>query len=431
MEEDAERAATGWGGPRGEPAEWRSIGSRLDEADVTDARRDVQSVDHLERATRRRPPVLSEFRDNVSSHWDALGKLVLAYAGVRLYLLMLDLVAARRSFNGNLDGPILGWDSWHYLQIAAAGYPATAPRVDGQLTFSNGVFGPLFPLLIRLGHDTPLSLVGSAVMVSLVGGLAATLCVWRLAASITNEEVGLSSALIFVALPGMAVAWGVLYSECVGLAFAAASLLLMTRRRWVGAGVLGVLAALTSPICLALAAPALARALVELRRRRVSLSWATVALIPGGFLLFAGWLAIRYHDALFWWHLQQQGWGTHIDFGRSFVLLLSHWSKVGGQGPAWMEWIALVVVAGGIVALVLAKLPLEVNVYCAAILTVLFVTNDLGFKPRLLMWAFPMAIAAARVLPRTARRLLVGAFLLGMPVLFILYTTMGNSVAQP
>jgi hypothetical protein len=35
------------------------------------------------------------------------------------------------------------------------------------------------------------------------------------------------------------------------------------------------------------------------------------------------------------------------------------------------------------------------------------------------------------VLPRTARRLLVGAFLLGMPVLFILYTTMGNSVAQP
>jgi hypothetical protein len=96
-----------------------------------------------------------------------------------------------------------------------------------------------------------------------------------------------------------------------------------------------------------------------------------------------------------------------------------------------MEWIALIAVAGGVVALALARLPLEVNTYCAAVLAILFVTNDLGFKPRLLTWAFPMVIAAALVLPRVARRFLIGAFLLMMPVVFILYTTMGNSVAQP
>ena len=142
-------------------------------------------------------------------------------------------------------------------------------------------------------------------------------------------------------------------------------------------------------------------------------------------------MGIRYHDALFWWRLQRQGWGTYVDFGNSFVHLLSHWSKIGGQGPAWMEWIAVLAVAGGVVALILARLPLEVNVYCGAVLAVLFVTNDLGFKPRLLTWAFPMVIAAALVLPSVARRLLIGVFLLMMPVVFVLYTTMGNSVAQP
>ncbi len=357
--------------------------------------------------------------------------MVAAYAGIRLYLLWLDVVAAKRSFNGNLDGPILGWDAHHYLQLAASGYPVVAPRVDGQLTYSNGVFGPLFPWLIRLVHESSLPLVDAAVVVSVVGGLVATMCLWGLAASITDEATGLSSAMIFLAFPGMAVVWGMLYSECVGLALAIASLLLMLQRRWVAAGILGALAVLTSPLALALVVPALARALVELRRRQVSQAWLSVAIIPTGFLLFAGWLAIRYHDALFWWHLQRQGWGTYVDFGSSFVHLLSHWSKIGGQGPAWMEWIALVVVAGGVVALVLAKLPLELNAYCAAILTVLVVTNNLGFKPRLLTWAFPMAIAAAVVLPRIARRALITTFLLLMPVVFILYTTMGNSVAQP
>lgn len=398
---------------------------------MTDVARDDVAVLPRGRASRRRPPAFPTTRAFLDNHRTAIAKVLAAYAGVRLYLGALDVVAARRSFNGNLDRPILGWDAWHYLQLATSGYPAVAPRVDGQLTFSNGVFGPLFPALIRLVHTTSLSFVESAVVVSVIGGLVATLCVWRLAASVTDEAVGLSSAMVFVALPGMAVTWGVLYSECVGIAFASASLLFMIRRRWVAAGILGALAALTSPLALALVAPALARGLLDLCKRRLSPAWLAVALIPSGFLLFAAWLAVRYHDALFWWHLQRQGWGTYVDFGSSFVRLLSHWSKIGGQGPAWMEWIALVVVAAGVTALVVARLPLEINVYCAVVLTILFVTNDLGFKPRLLTWAFPMAIAAALVLHRTARRALIGVFLLMMPVVFILYTTMGNSVAQP
>jgi hypothetical protein len=385
----------------------------------------------IARASRRHPATAGSLRRFITLHRIAIAQLFAVYVGVRLYLFALDVVAARRSFNGNLDGPLLGWDAWHYLQLAASGYPSVAPLVGGRLTVSNGAFGPMFPLLIRVVHESSLPLVDAAVVVSFLGGLVATLCVWRLAAHVTDERVGLSSAMVFVALPGLAVVWGLLYSECVGIACAAASLLLMCKQRWVTAGLVGALAALTSPLALALAAPASVRALLELRRRRFSRAWFSVALIPSGFLLFAGWLGLRYDDALFWWHLQRQGWGTSVDFGSSFVHLLSHWTKIGGQGPAWLEWIAVLVVAGGVAALVLARLPLELNIYCAAILTVLFITNDLGFKPRLLTWAFPMAIAAALVLPTAARRSLIVLFLVTMPFLFILYTTMGNSIAQP
>jgi hypothetical protein len=385
----------------------------------------------IERASRRHPATAGSLRRFITLHRIAIAQLVAAYAGVRLYLLVLDVIAARRSFNGNLDGPLLGWDAWHYLQLAASGYPAVALRVGGRLTFGNGAFGPMFPLLIRAVHESSLPLVDAAVVVSVLGGLLATLCVWRLAATVAGERIGLSSAMVFVALPGMTVVWGVLYSECVGIAFAAASLLLMLKQRWVASGLVGALAALTSPIALALALSPLVRALLELRRRRFSRAWWAVALIPSGFLLFAGWLGVRYHNALFWWHLQRQGWGTYVDFGNSFVHLLSHWSKIGGQGPAWLEWIAVVVVTAGVAALVFARLPLELNVYCAAIVTILFITNDLGFKPRLLTWAFPMVIAAAVVLPMAARRTLIILFLASMPFLFVLYTTMGNSIAQP
>lgn len=326
---------------------------------------------------------------------------------------------------------MLSWDAHHYLQIAAHGYPAIAPQVGGHLTFDNAAFEPLFPLLIRLVSLLNLSLVTSGVIVSVAGGLAAVYFMWRLATAVTNEETGLSAALLFVVLPGIALAWGLLYSECVGLALVAASLFYMTQKRWLLAGCIGALATLTDPIALALVVAAGWPLLAGLRHRTLSKSWVCVALVPTGFLSYAAWLAIRYHDALFWWHLQQQGWGAQIDWGRSLLALLPHWTRLGGQGPAWMEWIGVVLVLGALVSLAVARLPGEINAYCIGVLALLFVTNDLGFKPRLLTWAFPALIAVAATLPRPWRRVVSVLFTISIPVFFILYSTMGNSVAQP
>lgn len=359
-------------------------------------------------------------------------KVVGAYVAVRVGLLVLDLIAAHRSFNGNLDGPMEAWDSWHYIHIAQHGYPTLAPMIAGQLTFSDGAFGPVYPALIAVLSFPLRSTVLAALAVSIIGGLVSTICVWRIAAHVKTEKVALRSALMFMLLPGMAIVWGTLYSECVGVAFASLSLLLMIEKKWLAAGIAGALAALASPIAIVLVAAPVARSFANFRRRKEVLPpWIAAVTIPIGLLSFIAWLAHRYRDPLFWWHLQRQGWGTQVDYGRSLLKLLPHWSRIGGQGPAWVQWIGIALVVAGIAAMILARLPLELNMYTICVFVVLFSTSNLGFKPRLLVWAFPAVIAMASSYPRWARRTTLAVFAALLPIFFVLYTTMGNSIAQP
>ncbi|MGH9030206.1 MAG: hypothetical protein ACRDV4_11415, partial [Acidimicrobiales bacterium] len=76
-------------------------------------------------------------------------------------------------------------------------------------------------------------------------------------------------------------------------------------------------------------------------------------------------------------------------------------------------------------------LPAFVNVYCASVFVLLFVSNQLGFKPRLLSWAFPALIAVAVTVRERARQTLVLAFAALLPVVLIAYTTIGNTLVQP
>ena len=139
----------------------------------------------------------------------------------------------------------------------------------------------------------------------------------------------------------MAVSWGLIYSESVGIALVAIALVLMTRGRWVAAGVAGGLASATSPVALALVVPALFVAVQEMRLHR-RLSWAlyTAVLCPVGFVGFVLSDGIRYHDLLYYWHLQHDAWGVDIDFGKGLVLLLGHLWQGGYQGPpGWNGWL--------------------------------------------------------------------------------------------
>jgi len=364
-------------------------------------------------------------------HWRAAASILGFYAVARLILLVGDDFAAHLSYGGHLALPLTAWDGQWYLQVAQTFYPAHAPVVHGQLTYSAAGFEPVFPALIRAFIWLRFTPVESALIVSLVGGAIATLLVWRLACVLVDEEVGRISAILFAVFPGMGIAWGMFYCECVGFALAAGCLLLMLRRRWIWAGCIGALATATSPMALPLVLGALVATIQAVRKRERLGALATVALIPTGFLAYVGYLALRYHDVLFWWHLQKQAWGASVDFGRSLLNLLWHPFLGGYQGKGWMEWIGVVAVAGAVYALGRARFPALVNAYCGGVFVVLFVSNSLGFKPRFLAWGFPALIAVATATRRRGWQQIALVFAGLLPFVFLAYALNGNYMVQP
>jgi hypothetical protein len=139
---------------------------------------------------------------------------------------------------------------------------------------------------------------------------------------------------------------------------------------------------------------------------------------------------VRYHDLLYYWHLQHEAWGVNIDFGKGLVLLLRHLWQGGYQGPAWLEWVAVLAVLLAGWAMYKARLPGFLTAYVVATVLILFVSNQ-GLKPRLLTWAFPALIAVAAVLKPRSRNTLALTFMGLMPVLFLAFTTLGSRMVQP
>jgi hypothetical protein len=142
-------------------------------------------------------------------------------------------------------------------------------------------------------------------------------------------------------------------------------------------------------------------------------------------------LGVRYHDLLFWWHLQHQAWGAKVDFGKSLLLLLVHPWTGGYQGKGWMEWVGLVAVVALVVVLVRARPPLLITVYCLAAFALMFVSNSLGFKPRFLTWTFPALIALAALTRRRGWQPIAIAFAVMLPIVFQVYASLGNYIIQP
>ncbi len=353
------------------------------------------------------------------------------YAIVRVALLLADALAAHISYGTHPDGPLTAWDGHWYLSVAAHGYPAVAPTVGSTLTYGAAGFEPVFPALIRATQYLGLTDIQAALAVSIVAGAVSVVLVWRLATALFDERVGSIATILFMVFPGMAIAWGMTYSECVGLAMVAGCLLSMVKERWLWAGITGALATATSPMALPLMAAALVALVQVLRRREAPRPVIAVALIPTGFIAYVVVLGARYHDSLYWWHLQHQAWGARVDYGKSLLGLLVHPWTGGYQGKGWMEWLGLIVVVVAIAVLVRTKPPLLITFYCLAAFVLMFVSNSLGFKPRFLTWAFPALIAVAAATRRRGWQAIALAFAFLLPLVFIAYASLGNYMIQP
>lgn len=182
------------------------------------------------------------------------------------------------------------WDAPHNLEVAEIGYvdPARA------------VIFPLLPALLRLGSVVLPPLV-AGLAISLVASVAAAIALHRLARLDGADRRVARGAVLAMNVFPTAFAFVPPYTEALFLAFAAWAFLLARSARWAGAGVLGLLAALTRLQGVFLL-PAL---LLELRGRPWAPRMLALGLVLGGPLVYAAinWLA--YGDPLFFMEIQR------------------------------------------------------------------------------------------------------------------------------
>ena len=133
------------------------------------------------------------------------------------------------------------WDGVWYARVALGGYPAHPVHHESTLGFF-----PLFPMVMWLAMQAfGASAVVAGTVVSGIGGLVATMLVYRLASGWWGERSARRAAALFCLFPG-SVVFSMVYSEGLLIPLAAGCLLALERRRWLLAGCLAGIATATA-----------------------------------------------------------------------------------------------------------------------------------------------------------------------------------------
>jgi hypothetical protein len=317
------------------------------------------------------------------------------------------LILAAWYVSDAIYGASHGW-TWHflfkdagwYLRVAEHGYPARLHRPydapDG-----GAAFFPLFPALIRLtSHLTGGSYAIAGLIVSVASGAAAALGVWKLSDLICNRRVADRAVSLFCFFPG-AMTFGMLYSDPLGVALAAATLLALLSLRWGLAGISGAAATSEAPTLIAVVAAAGIAAIQAIRSRGEWRALIAPLLAPLGILAFFGYLGHRYHDYGFWSWVERKGWNQHIDWGaQTLHIILRNYPGAHENKLVNTVYIIMLVAAlAGLALTIAARLPAPVTAF-AVLVVLAFLISPATPRPRAVWFAFPIFIGAAAKLPR-------------------------------
>ena len=293
-----------------------------------------------------------------------------------------------------------------YAQIAADGYhfPFQALKPH-QLPPQLGFF-PLFPMLVGLigllpGLGGPYNIEWAGLIAMIATGGASAVAVWALANRVRDRWTADRAALLYCAFPG-AMTFAMLYSEPLAIALAASCLLAALNRRWLLAGLLGLLATAEHPTLIALAAALGISALQAIRDRREWRALAAPLLTPLGMLGYFTWLWWQYHDFFAWFAVEKKYWRQHVDFG-VHVFHIVTWTDPGTTKYHVVNMLLLIsfyAVVAGVGLMLAARLPLLLTSYTVLTLISFTVSSMSGPKPRFAWTAFGIFIGAAARLPR-------------------------------
>ena len=296
-----------------------------------------------------------------------------------------------------LIGALHRWDATWYGRLVLEGYPRSA---DG----ANGIaFFPVYPLIVdAFRRLTWMDVPWSGVVVNLGLGCCLAVVFWRFALRLTNRPVATRATALFFFFPGSFVL-SMAYSETVMLIAATACLLFLLNSQWLLAGIAAAIGTASRPNALALVVACGVGAGVAIYRNREWRALVAPALAPVGFVGFMAFVWHRTGEPFGWWHVQRDGWQERFDFGWGMLRRARAFLSDPFSSPN--ETIALLGVLGFAVIfylLVRWRPPWSVIAYTATIIALAVGSATIGGRPRFILVAFPLFVALARVIRRTA-----------------------------
>lgn len=322
-------------------------------------------------------------------------RAVLVYLIVRLGTLVVVAVVNIVNHHGIVND-LSTWDGTWFLKAIYFGYPSRLPMFAGHVLANPIALFPLFPLIIRaLAALTHVSAPLIGLIVSASAGLCAVIAVGKVTNEYTTNERAERAALLFAVAPGSFV-FSLIYNEGIVITLAAIGLVALMRRRWFLAGIVGTVATLTSPVGLVFSVCCAVAALVAIRRNREWRSLVAPVLAPLGFVAYMAYLWIHTGNLRAWQLTERDGWNSFPSLLYPFRILGKFISNpLSPTMTGQMLFFATVV---SVILLVIAyreRMPFELLTYATVAVFFFAISSPVGLRPRFVMLAFPLTIAAA------------------------------------
>ncbi|GAA0469442.1 hypothetical protein ACFQ2B_14820 [Streptomyces stramineus] len=303
------------------------------------------------------------------------------------------------------------WDGIWYTGIAKNGYGLSLPSLTTRgVIFNDLAFFPLYPGLVRAVMTVlPLTAVTAGLLVAWAAAGAAAWGIYAVGEQVHGRRVGTMLVVLWGLLPH-AIVQSMAYTESLMTALAAWALYAALTGRRVWAGALALLAGLSRPNAIAVAAAVCVAGAVTLCQdgsaRRDWRAWAGIALAPLGWFGYVIWAGYRSGGGPLGYFEVQRLWGSRFDFGVNAVGFMRH-LITGHDAMAYYAVMAILgVTLVALLFLVLDRPPAVLFVY-TLVLVVIAIGGSSYFasKPRFLLPAFPLllpaALAMAKARPRT------------------------------
>ncbi|MFC5215236.1 hypothetical protein [Streptomyces coerulescens] len=328
---------------------------------------------------------------------------LLAHLAVRGTGLLFLTVWAHRRHHTGWPMPVTAWDTDWYVGIAEHGY---ADELGTAYNANNLAFFPLYPVLIKAAAAlTPGSRATTAPALAVLASLAAAWGVFAVGDRLYGRRVGVLLTTLWAALPVGLVQW-MGYTESLFTALAAWSLYAVLTGRFLTAAWLAVLAGVTRPTGVAVAAAVTVAALLALRRRFRPRIAAAAVIAPLGWCGYVGWVGLRVGrwDGYF---AVQRLWHNEWDGGRETLRVIRQLLVRDPTPELFLVMVTCTLIASVVLfgLAVWDRQPAALLVFTAVLLAIVLGSGGVYFpRARFLLPAFPLLLPVALHLSRASRR---------------------------